>query len=48
MHMHWLQGYAVAMLGIDGLVAKKGVYAGDTISVDFEARLSSVIRALPQ
>ena len=31
-----IEGYAVAMIGIDKLTAKKGVYAGDTISADFK------------
>ena len=31
-----IEGYAVAMIGIDNLVAKKGVYAGDTIMANLE------------
>ena len=33
-----IEGYAVAMIGIDNLMAKKGVYAGDTIAATFEVR----------
>eukprot|EP01046_Picozoa_sp_COSAG06_P045715 COSAG06_NODE_6362_length_2965_cov_61.988137_2_plen_65_part_00 len=42
-----IEGYAVAMIGIDGLMAKKGVYAGDTISVEFEVRTLLCQAALP-
>jgi acyl dehydratase len=42
-----IEGYAVAMIGIDGLMAKKGVYAGDTISVEFEVRTPFRQAALP-
>jgi acyl dehydratase len=34
-----LEGFAIAMIGIDGLNAKKPVYAGDTIHVEFEVQL---------
>ena len=41
-----IEGYAVAMIGIDGLMATKGVYAGDTVSVEFEVRSVSPCSAL--
>ena len=31
-----IEGYAVAMIGIDNLIAKKGVYAGDTVTANFQ------------
>ena len=31
-----IEGYAVAMIGIDNLMAKKGVYAGDTVTANFQ------------
>ena len=46
-----IEGYAVAMIGIDGLAAIKGVYAADTVSVEFEVGFSapfSVLRCSPR
>lgn len=42
-----IERYAIAMIGIDNLVAKQSVYAGDTLAVDFEVRLLSVSVVLP-
>lgn len=42
-----VQGFAVAMLGIDSLVARAPVYAGDTITVEVEVVGTAASRSKP-